>query len=87
MNSDAAVLDTRWFNASPGHMVMLTLIIVVGVLIFYYSDQVRRARQLFIRRIPGIDASRARSSSRCTLPVRRRSAAESNFARASTTRA
>lgn len=56
MNGEAAVLDTRWFNASPGHMMMLSIIIVVGVLIFYYSDQVRRGRQLFIRRIPGIDA-------------------------------
>lgn len=56
MTPEQAVLDTRWFNASPGHVVMLLLIVVVGVLIFYYSDQVRKGRQLYIRRIPGIDA-------------------------------
>lgn len=49
-------LDTRLFNLAPGHITMLVLIIVVGVLMFVFSDQARRGKKLFIRRIPGIDA-------------------------------
>lgn len=53
---EAAAPDTRLFNLAPGHLMMLTLILVVGALMMYFSDQARRGKSLYIRRIPGIDA-------------------------------
>ena len=53
---DAAPPDMRWFDPSPGRVTMLLIIIVVGILIFVFSAQARGGRQLYIRRIPGIDA-------------------------------
>jgi len=53
---DEAAPDLRWFDASPGRVTMLAIILAVGVLIFVFSAQARGGRQLYIRRIPGIDA-------------------------------
>ena len=45
-----------WGVAGPGIEPYSAIRVGQWKLIFYYSDQVRRGRQLFIRRIPGIDA-------------------------------
>lgn len=49
-------LDTRLFDTGLGHVTMLVLIIAVGLLTFWFSEQARRGKNLYIRRIPGIDA-------------------------------
>jgi hypothetical protein len=36
--------------------MMLAIILAVGVMIFYFTAQVRAGKEIFIRRIPGIDA-------------------------------
>ncbi len=43
-------------NTSPGFLLMGLIILVVGVLIFWFTDQARKGKEIFIRRIPGIDA-------------------------------
>lgn len=50
----AEVLDTRWFNTSPGHLIMLAIILVVGALILVFTEQARKGKELYIRKIPGI---------------------------------
>lgn len=54
--AEANAPDLRWFDPSPGRVTMLAIILVVGMLIFVFSAQARSGRQLYIRRIPGIDA-------------------------------
>lgn len=44
------------FNTSLGHMVLLGLILGVGGLMLWFTDQARKGAPMFIRRIPGIDA-------------------------------
>ena len=44
------------FNSSLGYLMMLAIILAVGVMIFYFTAQVRAGKEIFIRRIPGIDA-------------------------------
>lgn len=56
MTPEQVVLDTRLFNVSPGYLIMLGIIIAVGALIFLFSEQARRGRELYIRKIPGIAA-------------------------------
>ncbi len=45
-----------WLNTSPGHLLLLLLIASVGGLIYWFTDQARKGSEIFIRRIPGIDA-------------------------------
>jgi len=47
----ASVLKTGW-----GHLTMLGLIAVVGGLMTFFTNQARNGKEIFIRRIPGIDA-------------------------------
>jgi hypothetical protein len=49
--TDASVLRT-----SLGHMMMLAIILAVGAMMYFFTDQARRGKDIFIRRIPGIDA-------------------------------
>jgi hypothetical protein len=44
------------FNSSIGYLLMLAIILAVGVMIFHFTAQVRAGKEIFIRRIPGIDA-------------------------------
>jgi hypothetical protein len=44
------------FNYSIGYLLMALIILAVGVMIFYFTAQARAGKEIFIRRIPGIDA-------------------------------
>lgn len=44
------------FNYSAGYLLMAMIIIAVGVMIFHFTAQARAGKEIFIRRIPGIDA-------------------------------
>jgi len=44
------------FNSSLGYLLMLAIILAVGLMIFRFTAQVRAGKEIFIRRIPGIDA-------------------------------
>jgi len=48
---EASLLKTSW-----GHLTMLALIAVVGGLMTFFTSQARGGKDIFIRRIPGIDA-------------------------------
>lgn len=43
-------------NTSMGHLMLLALIVGVGGLMLWFTDQARKGAPMFIRRIPGIDA-------------------------------
>jgi len=45
-----------WFNTSGGFILMLLIVLVVGFLIFWFTAQARSGKEIYIRRIPGIDA-------------------------------
>jgi hypothetical protein len=48
--------EASFLVTTPGHVLLLALIVTVGGLMFYFSDQARKGHPMFIRRIPGIDA-------------------------------
>jgi hypothetical protein len=45
-----------WFNTNPAHLALLGLIVFVGVLMMHYTKRAQRGEEIYIRRIPGIDA-------------------------------
>ena len=45
-----------FFNTSLGFVVMFIVIGVVGFLMFWFTAQARAGKEIYIRRIPGIDA-------------------------------
>jgi hypothetical protein len=44
------------FNYSIGYLLMAAIILAVGIMIFHFTAQARAGKEIFIRRIPGIDA-------------------------------
>ncbi len=50
------VPKASWVNTSPGHMLLLALIVTVGGLMLWFTDRARKGAPMFIRRMPGIDA-------------------------------
>ena len=52
----AAELDTRWLNTDPAYLVLLGLIILTGVLMMVFTRRAQRGEEMYIRRMPGIDA-------------------------------
>ncbi|MCB9777548.1 MAG: hypothetical protein H6742_03200 [Alphaproteobacteria bacterium] len=55
----AAVQGTpvaSWLSASPGYLLLLALIVSVGGLMLWFTDRARKGHEMFIRRMPGIDA-------------------------------
>jgi hypothetical protein len=45
-----------WLNTNPAHMMLLGLIVFVGALMTHYTKRAQRGEEIYIRRIPGIDA-------------------------------
>jgi hypothetical protein len=45
-----------WLNTSLGFALMALIILATGGLIFWFTEQVRSGKEIYIRRIPGIDA-------------------------------
>lgn len=45
-----------WLRTNPGALVLLLLILTVGGLMLWFTDQARKGKNIEIRRIPGIDA-------------------------------
>lgn len=45
-----------WFNTNPAHLMLLSLIVFVGMLMMHYTKRAQRGEEIYIRRIPGIDA-------------------------------
>lgn len=56
--SAAAAGTTKgtWLNTNPAHMMLLGLILFVGALMTHYTKRAQRGEEIYIRRIPGIDA-------------------------------
>ena len=48
--------EASLFNDSPGVIFLLAIILVTGILIFVFTQRVRRGEDIPIRRIAGIDA-------------------------------
>ena len=55
-DAPAEELSTQIFDPQPGRVLMLAIIVAVGVMMWLFTEQARRGKKLFIRRIPGIDA-------------------------------
>ena len=57
-DSDMATGTTQasWLNTNPGHLLLLALIALVGGLMMVYTRRAQRGEEIYIRRIPGIDA-------------------------------
>ncbi|MEC7241348.1 MAG: DUF6754 domain-containing protein [Myxococcota bacterium] len=57
-DSDMATGTTKasWLNTNPGHLLLLALIALVGGLMMVYTRRAQRGEEIYIRRIPGIDA-------------------------------
>ena len=57
-DSDMAkgVTKASWLNTNPGHLLLLALIALVGTLMMIYTKRAQRGEEIYIRRIPGIDA-------------------------------
>jgi hypothetical protein len=51
-----AELDTRWLNTDPAYLLLLGLIILTGVLMMVFTRRAQRGEEMYIRRMPGIDA-------------------------------
>ncbi len=51
-----AIKSEEWFNSSPGYMTLLLLILATGGLMLYFTKQAQQGKEMFIRRMPGIDA-------------------------------
>jgi hypothetical protein len=49
-------LDTRWLNTDPSYLLLLGLIILTGVLMMVFTRRAQRGEEMYIRRMPGIDA-------------------------------
>ncbi len=45
-----------WLKTSPGSLALMLLILGVGGLMLWFTDQARKGKTIEIRRIPGIDA-------------------------------
>ncbi len=45
-----------WLNTSVGFLLMALIVLTVGGLMFWFTDRARKGKEVFIRRIPGIDA-------------------------------
>ena len=45
-----------WLRTQPASLMLMLLIFSVGGLMFWFTDQARKGKDIFIRRIPGIDA-------------------------------
>ncbi len=45
-----------WIRTHPGSLALLALIVGVGALMLWFTDQARKGKTIEIRRIPGIDA-------------------------------
>lgn len=58
LTQDEAVgeLDTRWLNTDPAYLLLLGLIILTGVLMMVFTRRAQRGEEMYIRRMPGIDA-------------------------------
>ena len=48
--------EGSWLRYQRGSFMLLLLIFGVGALMYWFTDQARRGKDIFIRRIPGIDA-------------------------------
>lgn len=57
-DSDMATGTTKasWLNTNPGHLLLMALIALVGGLMMFYTRRAQRGEEIYIRRIPGIDA-------------------------------
>lgn len=57
-DSDMATGTTRadWLNTNPGHLFLMALIVLIGALMMVYTRRAQRGEEIYIRRIPGIDA-------------------------------
>jgi hypothetical protein len=51
-----AVKSEEWFSSSPGYLTLLLLILATGGLMLYFTKQAQQGKEMFIRRMPGIDA-------------------------------
>ncbi len=51
-----AVLDTRWLNTEPAYLVLLGIIVLTGALMMVFTRRAQRGEEMYIRRMPGIDA-------------------------------
>ena len=51
-----AVKSEEWFNTSPGYLTLLLLIFTTGGLMLHFTRQAQQGKEMFIRRMPGIDA-------------------------------
>ncbi len=49
-------LDTRWLNTEPAYLMLLAIIVVTGVLMMVFTRRAQRGEEMYIRRMPGIDA-------------------------------
>ena len=45
-----------WLKTTPGSLSLMLLIVGVGFLMLWFTDQARKGKKIEIRRIPGIDA-------------------------------
>jgi hypothetical protein len=52
----AGTTKATWLNTNPGHLALLGLIVFVGFLMMVYTKRAQRGEEIYIRRIPGIDA-------------------------------
>ena len=52
----SGVTQATWLNTNPGHLLLLGLIALVGTLMMVYTKRAQRGEEIYIRRIPGIDA-------------------------------
>ena len=45
-----------WFNTNTGHLSLMTLILLVGWLMLHYTKRAMAGEEIYIRKMPGIDA-------------------------------
>ena len=50
------IKSEEWFNSAPGYFTLLFLILATGGLMLYFTRQAQQGKEMFIRRMPGIDA-------------------------------
>lgn len=58
LSSDSVTGKTKayFLIAKKAHMMLLGLVVLVGFLMMYYTRRAQRGEEIYIRRIPGIDA-------------------------------
>ncbi len=49
-------LDVRWLNTDVGYLVLLAIILITGGLMLVFTRRAQRGEEMYIRRMPGIDA-------------------------------